>query len=168
MVKLPSVLLCLLLVTAACGDGDSTADAPELLFVQHSDGAVLNDSTLTLSGVSPQTGWFTDRPYREAGQISTAEFVSLWAEGEDSFTENPPNADFTCTVDGEIVNYVVELTSPRLDGDELTYGALAIGATASPGAAASCTNAHLFIDGARGWECREGKCRNDEMIDVRG
>ena len=87
-------------LAASCGDSNNTG--PELLFVQTSDGATLTDSTLTLRGISPNTGWFTVRPYREAGQIPTEEFLTLWDEGENSFADDPPNADFTCTVDGEV------------------------------------------------------------------
>ena len=111
--KAPIYLLAaVLLLAASCGDSENKG--PELLLVQTSNGATLTDSTLTLTGISPQTGWFTDRPYREAGQIPTEEFLTLWNEGENSFAEDPPNADFTCTVNGEVVNYVVELQNPTL------------------------------------------------------
>lgn len=110
--KAPTLLLAAaMLFAASCGDSEK--NGPEYLFVQTSNGASLYDSTLTLSGIDPNTGWFTDRPYREAGQIPTEEFMALWDEGENSFADNPPNADFTCTVDGEVVNYAVELQNPR-------------------------------------------------------
>ncbi len=111
--KAPTYLLAvIMLLAASCGDSNNKG--PEYLFVQTSDGATLTESTLTLTGISPKTGWFTDRPYREAGQIPTEEFLTLWDEGENSFADDPPNADFTCTVDGEVVNYVVELQKPAL------------------------------------------------------
>jgi hypothetical protein len=110
--KAPTLLLAAtVLFAASCAD--SNDKGPEYLFVQTSDGASLYDATLTLTGISPNTGWFTDRPYREAGQIPTEEFMALWDEGENSFSDDPPNADFTCTVDGEVVNYTVELQNPR-------------------------------------------------------
>ena len=134
-----------MLLAASCGDSNNKG--PEYLFVQTSSGATLTDSTLTLTGISPNTGWFTDRPYREAGQIPTEEFLTLWDEGENSFADDPPNADFTCTVDGEVVNYVVELTVPELVGNELSYRARTIGDAASSTRAGTCTGpAHLFID----------------------
>ena len=123
-------------------------NGPQLLFVQTSDGAVLTDSTLTLTGISPQTTWFTERPYRQAGQIPTEEFPTLWDEGENSFANDPPNADFTCTADGEAVNYVVELTMPEVTGDELTYAVEGIGDINLPDTAVTCSGtAQLFIDG---------------------
>ena len=146
--KAPIYLLAaVMLLAASCGDSNNKG--PELLFVQTSDGATLTDSTLTLTGISPNTGWFTDRPYREAGQIPTEEFLTLWDEGENSFADDPPNADFTCTIDGEVVNYVVELTKPELNERELTYAVQAVGSMAQPAGLACDGTAHLFIDGER-------------------
>ncbi len=156
--KAPIYLLAaVMLLAASCGDSNNKG--PELLFVQTSDGATLTDSTLTLAGISPNTGWFTDRPYREAGQISTEEFVLAWAEGEDSFADDPPNADFTCTVDGEVVNYFVELQNPTLlvpyvaEGCDpgicvLSYDITFIGSdVVEPADEFRCDGAaHLFID----------------------
>ena len=143
--KAPIYLLAaILLLVASCGDSNNKG--PELLFVQTSDGATLTDSTLTLTGISPNTGWFADRPYRAAGQIPTEEFLTLWDEGENSFADDPPNADFTCTVDGEVVNYVVELTKPELDERELTYAVQAVGNTTQPAGLACDGTAHLFVD----------------------
>ena len=148
--KAPIYLLAaVMLLAASCGDSNNKG--PEYLFVQTSNGATLTDSTLTLTGISPQTGWFTDRPYREAGQIPTEEFLTLWDEGKNSFADDPPNADFTCTIDGEVVNYVVELTMPELVGNELTYGARAIGDAKSTSVATVCPHASIFIDFNVGW-----------------
>ena len=66
--------------------------ALDLLFVQSSDGGELTESTLTLSRVSDNTGWFSDRPFRAAGQATTEEFISLWDEGDNSFADVLPNA----------------------------------------------------------------------------
>ncbi len=99
-----------------------------LLFVQDADGATLDGGTLTMIEVSPSTGWFSDRPVREAGQMATADFVSLWAEGG-TFAADPPNADFACQVDGATVNVVVELSSPVVNGRTLTYDTVRVGDT---------------------------------------
>ena len=114
------LLAAIMLLAASCGDSNNKG--PELLFVQTSDGAALYESTLWLTGISPNTGWFTDRPYREAGQIPTEEFIFAWGEGENSFADDPPNADFTCTFGGEVVNYVVELQNPTLAVPYLSEG----------------------------------------------
>ena len=120
--------------------------APSLLFVQNGTGGTLSDTTLTLTDVSSQTVWFTDRPYRGSGQMSTEKFIALWDEGE-TFADDPPNADFTCTVDSEVVNYVVELTSPAMPGDDLSYSVNAVGETVLPEAPVACeAESHLLID----------------------
>ena len=156
--KAPTYLLAaVLLLAASCGDSNNKG--PEYLFVQTSDGATLTDSTLTLTGISPNTGWFTDRPYREAGQVPTEEFILAWGEGENAFTDDPPNADFTCTVDGEVINHVVELQNPALlvpyvsEGCDsgicvLNYDITFIGPSAvDAGRRNQCDGtAHLFID----------------------
>ena len=146
-----------MLLAVSCGDSNNKG--PEGLFVQTSNGATLTDSTLTLTGISPNTGWFTDRPYREAGQIPTEEFILAWGEGENSFADDPPNADFTCTAEGEVMNYVMELQTPILavpyvsegcDSGQcvLIYDISFIGSDAvEAGREIECTSpAHLFID----------------------
>ena len=156
--KAPIYLLAaIMLLAASCGGSNNKG--PEYLFVQTSNGAGLTDSTLTLTGINPNTGWFSDRPYREAGQIPTEEFILAWGEGENSFADDPPNADFTCTVDGEVVNYVVELQNPTLavpyvsEGCDsgvciLSYDITFIGPDAGAvGSEIECdSSAHLFLD----------------------
>jgi hypothetical protein len=65
------------------------------LFVQNGTGGTLSKDTLTLMGVSAQTAWFTDRPYRKAGQVPTQEFISNWDDGDNPFVEDPPTADLS-------------------------------------------------------------------------
>ena len=121
--------------------------APSYLFVQNGTGGTLSETTLTLTDVSSQTGYFSDRPYRFAGQEPTEKFIALWDEGE-TFADDPPNADFTCTVDSEVVNYVVELTSPGMAGEDLSYAVTAVADTVLPETTITCeADSHLFIDG---------------------
>jgi hypothetical protein len=139
------------LLLAGCGsdsdsDSESAGDEVSLLFVQDAEGGTIDDDVLTMVEVSPNTGWFTDRPNREAGQMATADFVSLWDEGN-TFDIDPPNADFTCQADGDTVNAVVELLSPVANGPTLTYDVLRVGDT--PAGDFDCDrNVHLFIDSA--------------------
>ena len=137
----------------AASEAGGTA-APSLLFVQNGTGGTLSETTLTLTDVSSKTGWFTDRPYRGSGQMNTEDFVAFWDEGR-PFADDPPDADFTCTVDSEVVNYVVELTSPGMAGEDLSYSVNAVGDTVLPQAATTCeADTHLFIDDSEsgnGW-----------------
>jgi hypothetical protein len=104
----------------------ATPQAPgeaEFLFVQSSKGLTFDTSTnkLTLTGVSPVTVFFTDRPERIAGNMKTAAFIPLWGQGKDSFKSNPPNADIS-PLEGKTLNQiVVELQNPVLTGDDLAY-----------------------------------------------
>lgn len=61
------------------GFAQAAADPePSYLFVQSSHGFAYNDAsqTLTLGGISPVVTYFTDRPVRSEGHLSTSEFVS--------------------------------------------------------------------------------------------
>ena len=130
----------------AATEASGTA-SPSFLFVQNGTGGTLSDTTLTLTGVSSKTGYFSDRPYRLAGQVPTEEFITAWGEAGSSLTEDPPNADFTCTVDGNVTNYVVELTLPGMAGEDLSYSVNAVGDTVLPETAITCeADSHLFID----------------------
>ena len=94
------------------------------LYVQISAGGSLTETTLTLSGIDESTSWFAERPYREVGRITTTDFVALfYEEGPNSFAMDPPNADFTCEMDGKAVAQEVVLKEPKLDpiNNTLTY-----------------------------------------------
>ena len=64
----------------------------DALFVQSATGISSGGDTITLHGLSNATLYFSDRPKREVGHISTKRFVDLWGEGENSFEVDPPNA----------------------------------------------------------------------------
>ena len=142
--------------TVSCAEGVATEAggkaAASRLYVQDAAGGTLTETTLVLSGVDESTPWFTDRPYREAGQMTTAEFVALFSEeGANSFAADPPNADFTCKSGGEVVNQVVTLTDPVLDeaSDTLTYTTALVPAAGDDDSFAGITcdgDANLFID----------------------
>jgi hypothetical protein len=76
---------------------------------------------LTLTGVSPATVFFADRPERIAGNMRTADFVPFWSKGKDSFLKDPPNADISIVEGNQLRQVVAVLESPELKGDDLTY-----------------------------------------------
>ena len=104
----------------ATDDAEPKAD---FLFVQTATGMAFdaNRNRLTLNGVSPVTLFFTDRPERIAGNMSTEAFVPFWSEGTDSFLSDPPNADLSIIENGELRETVVELRDPVLEDDSLHY-----------------------------------------------
>jgi hypothetical protein len=103
----------------------SAAAKPEIvpsLFVLNSRGATLQGETLTLSGVTPSSIIFADRPVRSAGHQPTADVIAEWGSGEDSFAKNPPNATVSVlNKDGSVKDAVVVLKNPKLEGDKLTF-----------------------------------------------
>lgn len=122
------------------------------LFVQVADSVMVDDKTITLKGVAPQTLMFSDRPERMTGDATTAGFVKFWNEGKDSFQKDPPNATLAVTVDGKPVTAVVELTNPVLTGDTLVYSYKLL----SDDKPVSGTNASLFLDWWYGYGPRWG------------
>lgn len=98
-------------------------EAEQAMFVQTARGTTSQDGTLTLQGVTPATLYFADRPQRDVGHLSTADFVDLWAEGENSFVSDPPNAvlAFLEAGEDEPQDAVVVLRDPRIGDGDLTY-----------------------------------------------
>jgi hypothetical protein len=126
---------------AVMAETETTAD---FLFVQTAQAMRFDAATsrLTLTGVSPATLFFTDRPERIAGNMSTARFVPFWSEGADSFQSDPPNADLSLIEDGSLRQTVVVLKDPELSGEDLSY-TVEILKGEMP---ASATEVALFID----------------------
>ncbi|MGO4405217.1 hypothetical protein AB4Z10_13265 [Bosea sp. RAF48] len=102
---------------------------PELapsLFVLSARGATLQGGKLVLSGLSPNSIVFADRPVRSAGHELTAHILEEWLPGNqspDSFYKDPPNATVSAFMrDGSgIRDAVVVLKSPKLEGDQVTF-----------------------------------------------
>jgi len=90
-----------------------TADAGEIR--EAGDGSL----ELVLRSSDDQVMAFTDRPFREAKIEPVEWLVSLWDE---LFAGSPPNGVVVeHDPDGTARSVVVELSSPRLSGGELTY-----------------------------------------------
>ena len=123
--------------------GDNAPVLVEEMFVQLAGGVTTQDGTMRLDHVAPSTLYFSDRPERVVGHMTTEQFVDQWGEGPDSFLADPPNAvlSFADTT-GEMEDAVVILRSPSLEGDSLRYSIDVLEGTV-PQAAGPCT---LFID----------------------
>jgi hypothetical protein len=99
---------------------------PELiqsLIVMNSRGATLQGDKLTLTGVTPNSIIFSDRPVRLAGHELTSQLIEEWGNGNDSFGKDPPNATVSAFSKdgGSVKDAVVVLKSPKLEGDKLTF-----------------------------------------------
>jgi hypothetical protein len=109
--------------TGASPSGKSTVKVEMVpsLIVMNARGASLQGQTLTLTGVSPNSITFADRPTRAAGHLLTQHLLEEWTVG--SFAKDAPNATVSVlSKDGASVrDAVVELRDPHLDGDRLTF-----------------------------------------------
>ena len=121
------------------------------LAVINSRGASFQGNALTMTGVSPNSIVFADRPFRAAGHVLTSHFLKEWDEGSDSFAKDPPNATISVLgADGASVeDAVVVLKAPKLDGDKLTFEVSVL----EGGLSKATGPASLFIDwfAARGY-----------------
>jgi hypothetical protein len=91
------------------------------LFVMNARGAGLQGQTLTMAGVSLISIVFADRPVRAAGHLPTEALLDEWTSGD--FAKDPPNATVSVlSKEGATAHdVVVELRSPHLEGDKLTF-----------------------------------------------
>jgi hypothetical protein len=99
----------------------SPAPAPEFLFVQVASEGTFEGDLLTLEGIGPVTVYFSDRPVREVGSITHAEFVDAWTAAADSFASDPPNASLTFREGERSYATVMELMDPTLTDTGITY-----------------------------------------------
>ena len=125
---------------AAEPEGDETE--VEFLFVQNSRAVSLKGGILKLKAVAAETLYFSDRPDRIVGRVTTEKYVEHWGIGGNSFAEDPPNAVLSIFHEPLPQDVVVVLRNPRLDGSDLVYDVDVLDGekTASGGASA------LFID----------------------
>ena len=98
-------------------------ETDQSMFVQTAQGMTSDGTTLTLNEVTPSTLYFSDRPKRIVGHMATGDFVDLWAEGDNSFEEDPPNAVLAFLEPGDEVpeDAVVVIRDPRLEDGRLSY-----------------------------------------------
>jgi len=93
------------------------------MFVQSAQKIDYKNGVMTLYGVPEQTVFFTDRPNRVMGNLPTTAFTAKWTTdtGPNGFAKNPPNAAVSVFEPGGVKTAIVELTNPRLDGNNLSY-----------------------------------------------
>jgi hypothetical protein len=103
------------------GKSSVKVDMVPSLFVMSSRGASLQGQTLILAGVSPTSIVFADRPVRAAGHLPTEALLEEWTTGD--FAKDAPNATVSVLSKDGLSGHdiVVELRSPHLEGDRLTF-----------------------------------------------
>lgn len=109
---LAGVLALALLVPAGgavAQDASPAAEEPSYLFVVSAPSGMADGATLTLHDV-PTVTWFTDRPYRQAGQISPAMLDGFWPELVAAFDGVAPNAVLSVLGEDAVTNTVIALT----------------------------------------------------------
>jgi hypothetical protein len=89
--------------------------------VQTAPSVRYEDGSLILESVNDMTLYFSDRPERITGWMTTVEHVQDWGSGDDSFASDPPNADLSILHGEESLEIVVVLANPRLSGGDLIY-----------------------------------------------
>jgi hypothetical protein len=98
-------------------------ETEEAMFVQTAQGIHSADGALRLRGITPATLYFSDRPQRVVGHMSTADFVDLWDAGDNSFETDPPNAVLAFLEPGADAptDAVIVIKEPRLINGDLSY-----------------------------------------------
>ena len=123
-------------------DQSAQSDEFEALYAQSAAGMAYDNGRLTLNGIAPTTLYFSDRPDRITGHITTQEFFDSWDEGDDSFAGDPPNAVLSIFSEEEVNDIVVVLKDPALAGDSFSYQVEILDGELPAGGGASS----LFID----------------------
>ena len=114
----------------------------EFLLVQNAEGVSLNNGELRLKNIQPSTLYFSDRPDRIVGRVTTQKYVDHWSVGDNNFSADPPNAVLSVQNGNEIEDITVVLKDPKLEGADLVYNVEILDGSASlTGGAAA-----LFID----------------------
>ena len=120
------------LLTACSSTTAEQAPDPSVLFSLSADAVHFENvdgmtSTLVMEGVDPHTIWFTDRPARESGAISTMRLAEDWQPGG-TFADDPPNAALvlhqaTKVDDAVAETLVAEITAVGYDPENKTFRA---------------------------------------------
>ena len=104
-------------------DIEQTLEDIQALFAQTAREMTTDGDKVTFHGLSPATLYFSDRPQRVVGHLTTKQFIDEWDLGENSFASDPPNAviSFVETDDESPEDVIVVLKDPVLASDSLTY-----------------------------------------------
>ncbi|MTH97671.1 hypothetical protein [Roseibium sp. RKSG952] len=115
---------------------------PTYDYVQQAAGMTYDgQSSMTLTGAAPTILYFSDRPYRVAGQLSKEAFADFWTAPE-GFGDQPPNAVVSILGQTDKAPAFIELMSSKVDGENVSYTMRVLRGELP----ASAQNIALFID----------------------
>jgi hypothetical protein len=119
-------------------------EAIDAMFVQTAGGMTVGDGRVTLRGLTPATLFFSDRPQRVVGHLTSQQFIDEWDKGENSFAADPPNAVFSFLQTGDDApeDAIAVINDPKLEGDALTYSVEVLEGSLPE----TATHVSLFID----------------------
>jgi hypothetical protein len=102
---------------------DTPPTTVEDMFVQTASSVRADEGAMTLLGLTPHTIYFSDRPERIVGHLTTDRFLQWWSEGDDSFAVDPPNAVLSWSEPGADApeEAVVVISDPAITKDGLRY-----------------------------------------------
>lgn len=88
-------------LSACTTQPNADAEEPSVLFSLSSDAVHFENvdgqnALLVMEGVDPHAIWFTDRPTRDSGAMTTSQFTSQWLDGG-TFAQDAPNAALVLT-----------------------------------------------------------------------
>ncbi|MEM7672506.1 MAG: hypothetical protein AAF212_04115 [Verrucomicrobiota bacterium] len=122
-------------------ENTESSETPTLLFVQNAAGMTFEESTLTLINAEKMLTYFSDRPFRIAGEVTREEMSDLVTE---SFENSAPNAALVILTDAGVHDCVVTLTeAPTLSGDNVVIPGIEVIHGEVPSEGGVCS---LFID----------------------
>ena len=132
LLRVLPMLAILAILSASCGDDGSSSSFSSRIYLLSAESGALTPVTietvedqdfdyfLTLNGVEPNALWYTDRPFRDAGEDTAQSYINdIWPKAYGSV---PPNATLqgflplADTLDG----FYVTLMSPEYDADTAT------------------------------------------------
>lgn len=94
-----------------------------MLFVQKGKTAIFDGKILKINQAAKYTVYFSDRPQRNAGHISNADFVKLWnsKKQKNSFAKDSPNAVLSYYDNGVAKVAIIELSNLKVMKGSISY-----------------------------------------------
>ena len=129
LLRILPLLALVAVMSASCGDDGNSSSFDSRIYLLSADSGNLTpvnidladdqsyDYVLTLNGVTPSALWYTDRPFRDAGEDSVQTYINvIWSAAYGSIPPNATIQGFLPGVDA-LDGIFVSLMSPDYDAD---------------------------------------------------